>query len=267
MVVAGKTEPPPGNEVEESESWQQRPARKHKKSRVVDVVDTDHVDRFDPDDDFPKPRGNRFTKHQTRLKSRKFERHDDDSPRYPVNHRGRSDDGDIEEESQLDKDFRNDKSKSFDDDRYAHRVGSERVVRRKPRDRQMKKKMELDSEELDKAIADPDQWIQEGLGRAPPPGPLEAPLEASLPSEAPAPGRAAKRRRPDDDPVRFFREEDDEDEPSPQGEKSRKKIKNYGDYASDYYDMKRVMNIKKKLPSLMRRPTTPGNFFPRIRFY
>ncbi|KAL0902821.1 hypothetical protein ABMA27_000609 [Loxostege sticticalis] len=253
----GKTEPPPGNEVEESESWQQRPARKHKKSRVVDVVDTDHVDRFDPDDDFPKPRGNRFTKHQTRHKSRKFERNDDDSPRYPVNHRGRSDDGDIEEESQLDKDFRNDKSKSFDDDRYAHRVGSERVVRRKPRDRQMKKKMELDSEELDKAIADPDQWIQEGLGRAPPPGPLEAPLEAPLPSEAPAPGRAAKRRRPDDDPVRFFREEDDEDEPSPQGEKSRKKIKNYGDYASDYYDMKRVMNIKKKLPSLMRRPTTP----------
>ncbi|XP_028174454.1 DNA ligase 1-like [Ostrinia furnacalis] len=234
----GKTESPPGKEVDEAESWQHRPARRHKKSRAVDDIHTDPADRFDPDDDFPKPRSsNRFTKHHTRLKSRKFERHDDELPKYSENHKIRNDDSDTEEELQIDKDFRNDKRKSFEEDRYAHRAGGERVVRRKPRDRQLKKE---DGEESAKSDSDVDRWMLPGMGRAPGPGPLSERL---------------MRRRPPDESMPGPREPSDEDEPILQGEKAKGKSKGYDDYSGDYYDMKRVMNIKKKLPSLLRRTT------------
>lgn len=254
MITGKKEHLPPvkedKKEIEEADSWQRpsRRQRKKKTSRTTEEPIPDSHDRFNPENDFPKTRtSNRFiTKHRLRFKSRRFESHDEDEQGYP-SHRDKHADSDMQDnEDAVKEDYRNEKRNSMEDKmRYGR---GERVVRRKPRDkidRGMDLEERSDREDMPKAESDVDRWMmmRGGLGR--PPGPMPFPdMEEDR----------EMRRRPDV-PIRDqSKSEEDEEAPMKRMKSKGKKEEEY----TDYYDMKRVMNIKNKLPSLLRRTT--GNY-------
>lgn len=263
VLITGKTEPPikdDKKESEETDAWQ-RPARKHKRKSSRAATEErrpmEALDGFDPEDDFPKAKtSNRFTKHRPRLKSRKYESADEEPQGYSHSHRDRHGDGDtLENEEPAPKDdYRNDKRNKPDDkSRYSHRV-----VRRKPRDKFERRSESSERENADKSESDVDRWMsmRSGLGRAPGPEPFqdvedEPDLRQRLePPLREPPIRETPVREP---PPKSVDEDEDIRSVKPTRGKG-KKPKNYDEY-NDYYDMKRVMNIKNKLPSLLRRTT------------
>lgn len=178
------------------------------------------------------------------------------------------------------------RNKAMEDfDRFPRRETTERIIRRKPRDRYVRpqKSDELDFEEELEA----DRKVKEVIpNEYPDPGRSEWNRDmprvtrprggggldlVPLPPERDEEAAAGERRGPD---VTLLGMDDDEDlderhrgeaTPAPLSQQppppasaaiaSRPRSRHY-DYGDDYYDMKRVMNIKNKLPSLMRRSSS-----------
>ncbi|CAH1647927.1 unnamed protein product [Spodoptera littoralis] len=247
-----KTEKPM-KDSDDSEVWR-KPGRKQRGLiRTMDSATADVIHKFERDEEeFPKLRPNhRYAKHRSRLKHEGPR--DEESPsRRPVKYsRDRKDvvsDIDRKDYFHLDKDdFPDDKSKEFDDDvKFLNEATTRR--RRKPRDRQMKRK----SSDLDLAYddeADVDRRMKGDVDKEPP----------------------RRTRPPDARPADRFRTlVEDEDEDMARGQPANKlRPKSYDDY-DDYYDMKRVNSIKSKLPSLLRRTTerahrpTPTSYLDKL---
>ena len=199
------------------------------------------------DDEAPKYRSShRYPKHRSRLKP---EPSIDEPPRRAKYSRDRKDDvSDIDSKDYfpVDKeDFPDDKSKNFDEEvKFVNEATTRRRAGRKPRDRFIKRK----SSDLDFAYDDDDlldtrpKSDDEQVGGRPtrpprPPPPRHEPVEARDPFPPQPP--------PDED----------EERTRVQPLAKLAKQKPYADY-DDYYDMKRVNNIKSKIPQLLRRPTT-----------
>lgn len=193
------------------------------------------------EDDVPKFRSShRFPKHRSRLKSDEIPREEESPPRRSVKYnRDRKDDvSDIDRKDyfHVDKDdFPDDKSKEFDEDvKFVNEATARRVMRRKARDRHIKRKSS-DLESYDEDL--------EGDRRLKGESDKEAAPRRTRPSErAPMP-----RYRP-------LQLEDEDEDPTKVQPLNKQKQKTYEDY-DDYYDMKRVYSIKSKLPSLLRRTT------------
>uniref|UniRef100_A0A2A4JQZ7 Uncharacterized protein n=1 Tax=Heliothis virescens TaxID=7102 RepID=A0A2A4JQZ7_HELVI len=243
-----KTEKPT-KDSDDSEVWR-KPGRKQRGLvRPTDSANADVANKFDRDEeDAPKFRlTHRFPKHRSRLKN-ELPARDDESPRRPVKYsRDRKDDvSDIDRKDyfHVDKDdFPDDKSKDFDDEgKFANEATTRRGNRRKPRDRHIKRK----SNDLDSAYEDDLD--------------LDRRLKAESDKETPR-----RTRPPDNGPGERLSEvrvhdrfrpplEEEEEDLTKVQPLSKSKPKSYEDY-DDYYDMKRVYNIKSKLPSLLRRTT------------
>ncbi|XP_021194696.2 DNA ligase 1 [Helicoverpa armigera] len=255
-----KTEKPT-KDTDDSEVWR-KPGRKQRGLvRPPDSAVADVVSKFDRDEeDAPKFRlSHRFPKHRSRLKN-ELPARDDESPRRPVKYsRDRKDDvSDIDRKDyfHVDKDdFPDDKSKEFDDEgKFANEATTRRGNRRKPRDRHIKRKSsDLDSSyeddlDLDRRLkVDSDKEVPRRT-RPPDDRAVERPAERIAERLGDRPGDFRAHER-----FRSHLDEDEEDLTKAQPV-SKSKPKTYEDY-DDYYDMKRVYNIKNKLPSLLRRTT------------
>lgn len=225
---------------EDTEVWR-KPGRERKQRgliRIMDSATADVIHKFQrsSEEDFPKLRpSHRYAKHRTRLKQESPARDEESPSRRPIKYsRDRKDvvsDIDRKDYFNLDKDdFPEGKSKEFDEDaKFLNEATTRR--RRKPRDRQVKRK----SSDLDLAYDDEQD--------------LEPHLKGEVEKEPPH-----RTRPPDARPADRFRTLDDEDEETRVQPASKARPKAYDDY-DDYYDMKRVNSIKSKLPSLLRRTT------------
>ncbi|CAH0703647.1 unnamed protein product [Spodoptera exigua] len=248
-----KTEKPI-KDSDDSEVWRKSGRKQRGLMIPVDSATADAIHKFEHDDEeFPKFRPNhRHAKHRSRLKNEAPVIDEASPSRRAIKYsRDRKDDvSDIDRKDyfHLDKDdFPDDKSKEFEEDvKFLNEASTRR--RRKPRDRQLKRK----SSELDLAYDDELD--------------LDRRLKGDVDKEPPR-----RTRPPDTRPVNRFRPlSEDEDEDTTRGQPGNKlRPKLYDDY-DDYYDMKRVNSIKSKLPSLLRRTTerahrpTPTSFLDSL---
>ncbi|RVE51473.1 hypothetical protein evm_003874 [Chilo suppressalis] len=259
----GKTEQPAGGQINEAESWR-RSIRKQRRKVDDDFILNDE-EKYEPDDDIHKAKSViRFTKHRPRYKSHKFDENDD-SPRF-LKRRVR-DRSNIVPELSDEREIRDDKDNFLDESKslvnknkqFTYRTKSVRA-RRRPRDRlerhrpsdddeiemrEMGKERNLDiwpQLDQDKEIAEQRRLDFEGVTRPRLLAPIR-PLEPPSGDEEPA-------------LVRSF-----------QGKNQERS--QYNDNYSDYYDMKRAMNVKNKLPSMRRTQdaetkwTTPSSVAER----
>ncbi|CAH0684746.1 unnamed protein product [Chilo suppressalis] len=242
----GKTEQSAGGQINEAESWR-RSIRKQRRKVDDDFILNDE-EKFEPDDDIHKAKSViRFTKHRPRYKSHKFDENDD-SPRF-LKRRVR-DRSNIVPELSDEREIRDDKDNFLDESKslvnknkqFTYRTKSVRA-RRRPRDRlerhrpsdddeiemrEMGKERNLDiwpQLDQDQEIAEQRRLDFEGVTRPRLLAPIR-PLEPPSGDEEPA-------------LVRSF-----------QGKNQERS--QYNDNYSDYYDMKRAMNVKNKLPSMRR---------------
>ncbi|KAJ0183595.1 hypothetical protein K1T71_000018 [Dendrolimus kikuchii] len=230
---------------EESSMWQKL-SRKHRSTRSPETNTLEILDSYSLEiDNLPKIRSNHRNKQRPRLKHRSYKRDKDVPKRLKTKygHDQNDNDADVKEYFRVDKDVGVYKSKNIDDDEitYVRKHTTERIIRRKPRDRYVKSPSDADTE-LEELAAN---RRMKGAGRD-----YNYKLEnddtrdlSVIPTRSPQ-----ERYRP------VIDEEEEHPPSASHRSHSKDKGKTYDDY-NDYYDMKRVNNIKNKLPALLRRTT------------
>lgn len=251
-----KTEKPVVKDSDEIEGWR-KSGRKHRELVRPSKIDASIRNKFDHDDDeIPKFRTNRrYSKHRSRLKN---EIEEDTLPRRHNKYsRDRKDDSselDRKDYLHVDKDYvPDDKNKEFDDDvKFMREVTTKRPNRRRPREREFKRRHREDIL---------NEYVEDAISEAPKsdielePETLRADMRRLRTTEIRMPHEHARfaPHGEDEDEAREDPREEPREEPV-KGVPGKFKAKGYDEY-DDYYDMKRVHNIKNKLPSLLRRTT------------
>ncbi|KAG6461872.1 hypothetical protein O3G_MSEX012913 [Manduca sexta] len=227
--IHGKSERPP-KESDDRKSWSKFARRHRELERLRDDENLETLDRYDPEpEEISKIKINhRLPVLRTRLRSRKS-RKEGSSRQRTVKHRlNRNDptDSDIEYIQGREATHEaNGKDIEVGVDGYRHTPVTERIIRRKPRDRHIRGRLGDDREDA-----------FESSRR----------MTADRSTESEYLLHDEDRERMND--REHYRPVLEDEDAALTGRRS-KAYDNYG----DYYDMKRVHNIKKKLPTLLRR--------------
>lgn len=198
----------------------------------------DLVDSYIPQTETAtKLKANRcFSKHRSRLKRRHFYKDGEVSPQWSVKnvHAKKYKSGNMKDDFNIDEYQARDVEQEdldMDNESYRQREVTERVVRRRPRDK------------LFSRIRPNIETPNDDIG-----------LDSKIKRER----RVNLYNLPDDEnhdrqrrPYRPIQEDEENQELGVSDKQPEKAYEDYG----DYYDMKRVHNIKSKLPKLLRRPT------------
>lgn len=211
-----------------------------------------------------KHKPSRRSRHRSRLKTEKLR---EPRRRRNRNNRGNEDNDDLRREYVRNNDYREDlKSEAFDDEQIPMKESTERVIRRKARDRHFAAPFKG----IDVPLALPLESDDDILGPVSKLKDIDKPLtDVDIEPEDETVGSGRKKDEYNIDLNRrhgfgrapgppTFEETDDDDIDLDLRKKSggkRKMNKNYPDY-NNYYDMKRVYNIKNRLPMLLRRTTS-----------
>ncbi|XP_052752665.1 uncharacterized protein LOC113518666 [Galleria mellonella] len=219
-------------EVESEDLWQ-RPVRQQRSRSLIDNDDYIEIDKLSPEDVIPKLKSRyRYAKHRPRHKSWKSDR----DVRINNNNRDENEEvNDTESEEFRDKvDFRRNKNKNLEDNvNYEHKVTTNKIIRRKPRRLTAGLRTSRPVHDIEEDIGDilPDRRLKE-----------DEASDDDFSFDAPPRNRLGNNR---------YRPSDDEDIVV-KLHKNKLKQGSYSEY-NDYYDMKRVNNIKNKLPTLLQR--------------